>query len=170
MDTTYSDFSAFGFHRIIRFKGVFDFDGFYKFMIKWIKDHDFDFYESKIWDYPPYKVHKLMGRKKINFYCMFLLLPEIWLWEAKPVEVIRNGKVKKLTDARMKVVINGGYITDYDGDFEKAGLKKIEKFLNKKILFHENLLKYFDYLDYYLYDFMTDVKKYLEMETASNAY
>ena len=164
------DYSKYGFHGTIKFKGVFDFDGFFKYMVKWIKDHDFDFYESKVWDYPPYKVHKLMGRKKINFYCMFMLLPEIWVWEAKDVEVVRNGHVKKLTDARLKVVINGGYILDYDGDFEKAGLKKLEKFLNGKILYHENLLKYFDYLDYYLYDFMTDVKKYLEMETASNAY
>ncbi len=102
---------------------------------------------------------------------MFQLLPEIWLWEAKPVEIIKEGKKKILTEARMKIVINGGYILDYDGDFEKSeGLKKIEKFLNNKILYHENLLKYFDYLDYYLYDFMTDVKKFLEMETATNAY
>ncbi|MBN2368242.1 hypothetical protein JXC34_04435, partial [Candidatus Woesearchaeota archaeon] len=119
----------------------------------------------------PYKIYKMEGRKKISFYAMFMLLPEIWVWEAKPVEVIKNGHVKTLTEARAKIIINGGYMTDYDGDFEKGpGLKQIETFLNNKILYHENLLKYFDYLDYYLYDFMTDVKKYLEMETASNAY
>ncbi len=171
MDTAASDISQYGFHRTIRYRGIFDFDGFYKFMVKWIKEHDFDFYETKIVDRPPYKIYKMMGRKKISFYCMFLLLPEIWLWEAKPVEVLRDGHKKMLTEARMKVVINGGYITDYDGDFEKnAGLKKIENFLNGKILYHENLLKYFDYLDYYLYDFMTDVKRYLEMETATNSF
>ena len=113
----------------------------------------------------------MMGRKKISFYCMLMLLPEIWVWEDKPVEVIKNGQVKKLTEARLKVIINGGYIVDYDGDFEKSpGLKNIEKFLLDKVLYHDTLLKYFDYLDYYLYDFMTDVKKFLEMETGTNAY
>lgn len=171
MDTSLEDYSKYGFHRIIRYRGVFDFDGFYRFMVKWIKDHDFDFYETKVLDKSPYRIYKMMGRKKISFYCMFQLLPEIWLWEAKPVEIFKDGKLKHLTEARMKVVINGGYILDYDGDFEKdEGLKKTENFLNNKILYHENLLKYFDYLDYYLYNFMTDVKKFLEMETATNAY
>jgi hypothetical protein len=171
MDASASDFSKYGFNRIIRYRGIFDFDGLYKFMVKWIKDHDFDFYERKVLDKPPYKIYKLEGRKKINFYCMFLLLPEIWVWEAKPVEVIRNGHKKVLTEARMKIVINGGYILDYDGDFERSpGLKKIENFLNNKILYHEHFLKYFDYLDYFLHDYMTDIKRYLEMETASNAY
>jgi hypothetical protein len=171
MDTSMADYSKYNFHRTIKFRGIFNFDGFYKFMVKWIKDHDFDFYETKVWDYPPYKIHKMMGRKKVSFYAMFLLLPEIWVWEAKPVEIVKDGKTQTLTEGRMKVVINGGYILDYDGDFEKSpGIKKIEAFLNGKIMYHENLLKYFDYLDYYLYDFMTDVKKYLEMETATNAY
>lgn len=167
----YLDFSELGFHRIIRYRGIFDFDGLYKFIVKWIKDHDFDFYEKEILDKPPYKIYKMEGRKKVNFFVMHLLLPEIWLWEAKPVEVIRNGHKKVLTKARMKIVINAGYILDYDGDFERSpGLKKLEKFLNSKILYHEHFLKVFDYLDYFLYGFMTDIKKYLEMETASNAY
>jgi hypothetical protein len=171
MDTFLADYSKYNFHRTIRYRGIFDLDGLYKYMVKWIKDHDFDFYERRILDKPPYKIYKFEGRKKISFYCMFLMLPEIWIWEDKPVEVIREGHVKQLTEARMKIVINGGYILDYDGDFEKSiGLKKIENFLNNHILYHETLLKYFDYLDYYLYDFMTDVKKYLEMETATNAY
>jgi len=111
------------------------------------------------------------GRKKINFYIMFLIKPEIWVWEAKPVEVVKDGHVKKLTEGRMKIVINGGYITDYDGDFEKGnGLKKIESFLNNKVLYHEIFLKYFDYLDYFLHNYMTDIKKYLEMDSATNAY
>ena len=164
-------FSDFGFQRIIKYRGIFDFDGLYKFMAKWIKDHDFDFYEKRVLDKPPYKIYKFEGRKKINFYCMFLLLPEIWLWEAKDIEVIRDGRKKIMTEARMKIVMNAGFITDYDGDFEKtAGLKKVEKFLNGKILYHEHFLKYFDYLDYYLYGYMQDTKKYLEMETATNAY
>ena len=170
-DMEMADFSKYGFHRIIKYKGIFNFDGLYKFMINWIKDHDFDFYETKIWDYPPYRIHKMMGRKKVNYFAMFLLLPELWIWEQKDVEIVKNGKVKKLTEARMKIIINGGFIMDYDGDFEKSpGLKKLEKFLFQKIMYHDVFLKYFDYFDYYLYDFMTDVKKYLEMETATNAY
>ncbi len=160
-----------GFHRVIRYRGIFDFDGLFKFVVKWIKNHDFDFYETRVMDKPPYKIHKLMGRKKINFMVMFVIHTELWLWEAKPVQVIKNGRTKTLTEARMKIMISGDIIWDYDGDFEKSeGLKKMENFLNNKILYHENLLKYTDYFDYYLHDYMTEIKEYLEMETASNAY
>jgi len=81
-----------GFNRLIRYRGIFDFDGLYKFIVKWIKDHDFDFYETRVMDKPPYKIHKLMGRKKINFMVMFVIHTELWLWEAKPVKIIKNGK------------------------------------------------------------------------------
>ncbi len=171
MDASMADFSQYGFHRTIKYSGIFDFDGFFKFMVKWIKDHDFDFYETKVIDKPPYEIHKFVGRRKANYYAMFLLTPEIWLWDAKPVEIIKDGKKKTLTEARMKIIVNGGYILDYDGDFEgNPGLKSMESLFVNKIMYHEFLLKYFDYLDYFLYGFMTDIKKYLEMETATNAY
>jgi len=164
-------FGNHGFQRIIRYKGVFDFDGVYKYIVKWIKNNDYDFYEKKVWDYPPYKVYKLEGRKKISYMTMFLLFVEIWVWEDKPVEIVRDGKVKHLTEARMKILFDGGYTFDYDGDFEKSpGLKKIEKFLLFKIMFHDMFLKWYDFMDYFVHSFVADVKDYLEMETASNAY
>ena len=75
------NYADFGFQRVIRYKGIFDFDGLYKFIVQWIKNHDFDFYEKKIIDKPPYKIYYLEGRKKVSFYIMHLLLPELWLWD-----------------------------------------------------------------------------------------
>ena len=165
------NFRAGGFHRTIKYRGVFDFDGFYKYVVKWIKDHDYDFYEKKVWDYPPYRIHYLEGRKKISFMTMFYIRPEIWVWDMKPVEIVKDGVVKHLVHASMKVVIDGGFIIDYDGDFEKSpGLVKIREFLIMKIMYHEMFIKWYDYSDYFLHDFMTDLKKYLEMETATSAY
>ena len=134
--------------------------------------HTLNFFEYKIKDKPPYLWFWWWGRKKITFYVMLHFDIKVLLWQPKEVEITtKEGIKKKVLDTRMKIELGGGYITDYDGDFEKSpGLKKVETFLNHKILYHENLLKYFDYLDYYMYDFMTDIKKYLEMETASNAY
>ncbi len=166
-----ADFSKYGFHRQVKYRGIFDLDGFYKFMVKWIKDHDFDFHETKVVDKPPYKIYKMVGRKKMNYYAMLMLTPEIWVTHAEPVEIIKDGHKKHLMEGNLKVIVNGGYILDYDGDFEGSpSLKNMEKLFVDKIMYHEFLLKYFDYLDYFLFNFMTDIKKYLEMETATNAY
>lgn len=161
----------YGFHRIIKYTGVFDFDGLYKYCHKWIATHDFDVYETDARDRPPYKVYVIWGRKKVTFFAMLTLNIELWLWDDKPVEVFKDGKQQTLTEGRLKLVVNGGYIIDYDGDFERSAfLKKVENFLHNYVMYHDILLKYFDYMDYYLYDFMTDIKKFIGMETATNAY
>ncbi|MBN2423281.1 hypothetical protein JXB41_08720 [Candidatus Woesearchaeota archaeon] len=169
--TSITDFEPYGFHRTIKYRGVFDFEGLYKYVQKWLRDRDWDFFEIQAKDKPPWLIYKWIARKKVTFYAALQINLEFWLWEPKEVEVIKEGTKKKLTDSRMKILLNGAYITDYDGDFEKSDfLKKVEKFLNGYVLYHEILLKYFDYLDYYIYGLMTDIKKFLGMETATNAY
>ncbi|MFH0876294.1 MAG: hypothetical protein V1859_10235 [archaeon] len=169
--TDICDFAPYHFNRIIKYSGLLDFDDFYKFCQRWMKERNWDFYELKAKDKPPYQVYKWIARKKVNYYGMIQINIEITLWESKEVEAIVDGKKKKMIDTKMKFDLSGAQITDYDGDFEKNDfLKKVEKFLNNYVLYHENLLQYFDYLDYYLHDFFTEIKKYLKMETASNAY
>ncbi len=169
--TDFTDFGDYGFNRIIKYNGLVDFDGLYKFIQTWLRDRQWDFMELQAKDKPPWKVYKWQARRKMTFYGALQINMEIWLWEPKEVVVVRQGKEKHLLDTRMKINIGGAQVTDYDGDFEKGEfLKKVERFLNKYVMYHENLLKYFDYLDYYLHDFMTQIKQYLEMETATNAY
>ena len=164
-------FTDDGYHRWIRYRGVFDLHGLYSFMAGWIKSKDFDYYERRVLDKDPYKIYKFEGRKKINFAVMFTMNPEIWVEADRQVEVVEDGKVKHMTEGRLRILINGGIIWDYDGDFEKSdGLKKMEKFLFKKIQYHENFLKYIDYMDYFLFDYMTEIKKFLKMETATSAF
>ncbi|MBD3204487.1 hypothetical protein GF327_09425 [Candidatus Woesearchaeota archaeon] len=169
--THITDFSAYGFNRIIKYKGVFDFDGLYKFVRKWLTDRDWDFFEIEAKEKPPWIIYKWMAFKKITFYAALQIKINFRVWEPKEVIILKDGQKKKMMDARLKIDLSGAQITDYDGDFEKSAfLKKVETFLNAYVLYHENLLKYFDYLDYYMHGLMTEIKDYLGMETASNAY
>jgi hypothetical protein len=170
-DKSYEDYSKFGFHRQLKYRGNFDFDGLYKFCQQWLESRDYDFYFDLVKDKPPYLKYKMTGRKKLNFYCMVLIYLEFLMWDVKEVEIIKDNQKKHMMNGFIKISFSAGFITDYDGDFEKSpGLKKIESFLNNYIFYHENLLKYFDYMDYHLYDFMTDVKKYMGMQSGQNAW
>ena len=157
--------------RYVRYRGVFDFNGLYQFIANWIKNDNYDFYEKRIVERAPYTIYEMEGRKIVDYYAMYLLLPSIWVTEDKQIQVIKNGRLKNLSEGRLKIIIDGGFITDYDGDFESSsGDKKIEQFLNSRILYHEILLTHLDYMDYYLVSFMTALKQYLGMEVSSNAY
>ncbi len=165
------DFEPYGFHRTIKYSGVFDWDGLYKYVQKWLKDRDWDFMETLAKEKPPWVIYTWIARKKLSFYAALQINIEFRLWQPKKVEVVREGVKQTLTDARMRIVLSGAQILDYDGDFEKSDfLKRVEKFLNKYVMYHENLLKYFDYLDYYIHGLATDIKSYLKMDTASSAY
>ncbi|MBU0756908.1 MAG: hypothetical protein KKF44_02495 [Nanoarchaeota archaeon] len=165
------NFETYAFNRIIKYNGVFDWPGLYKYAQKWLRDRDWDFHEVQAKEKPPWVIYKWHAMKKITFYAALGIGMEFKLWEPKEVIVIKDGKKQKLTDARLRIDMNGFQILDYDGDFEKSEfLKKVEKLLNDHVMYHENLLKYFDYLDYYMHGFFTDLKAYLDMETASNAY
>ena len=170
-DHFFENIGDLGYDKKIKFRGVFDFNGLYKFCQSWMTSRDYDFYFDKALDKPPYLKYKMTGRKKLNFYCMAILYVDFMMWDVKEIEVIRDNKKKNMMEGYIKIIISSGYITDYDGDFEKSpGLKKMEAFLNFYIFYHENLLKYFDYLDYVGHDFATDVKKFLKMQSGQSAW
>jgi hypothetical protein len=170
MLSEYSDFKRIGFDKTIRYKGVLNFDDFYGFIANWIRDHDFDFNEKSIIDQPPYIIYKMEGRKKINYIVMLKIMPEIHVKNKKKIQIISERETKIVDKVEMKVIVNGGVILDYDNDFNTHNMKKAGNFLYDKVLYQETYTKYVENLDYYLHDFATSIKKYLEMESATNAY
>ena len=161
--------------RIVKYKGLFDFEELFHFIQKWMKDRYYEFHEKKYKQKPLvyFDEHEITwyAEKKVTDYIMYRIDIFIHLYEAEVKEVEIEGKKKKIMDARMQIDINGHVITDYSGEFEKSGFaKKIESFINKRILYKELLLKYLDSFDYELYDLETDVKKFLKMESKESAY
>ncbi len=159
----------------IKFSGLFDFSGLYTFIQKWMRDRHYEFHEKKYKQKPlvVFPEHEITwwAEKKLTAFIMYRIDIFIHLYEAEIKEVEIEGKKKRMMDTRLVIDIKGKVITDFSGQFEKSGFsKKIEHFLNKRILQKEILLKYLDPFDYELYDLETDIKKFLKMEAREAAY
>jgi len=166
---------AVGPTRSIKYRGLFDFAGMYRFIQKWMKKRHYEFHETKYKQKPlvyfPEHEIKFWGEKKLTDYMMYRIDIFIHLYEAEKKEVEVDGKKKEMMDTRMIIEIDGDVITDYSEEFERTSFtKKIESFLNKRVLYQEILLKYLDPFDYELYDLETDIKKFLKMEVRETAY
>jgi len=161
--------------RIVRFKGIFDYESLYRMMQDWMRNRHYEFHEKKYKEKPyeigPETEVTWWAERKLTNYIMYRVDIFIHMYDSEKVEVVKEGKKKLMWNTRMSIDIWGSVRTDYSGEFEQSSFfKKIEKFLNDRVLHKEILLKYLDSFDYELYDLETDIKKVLGMEAKESAY
>ncbi|MFT4260980.1 MAG: hypothetical protein ACMXX9_00940 [Candidatus Woesearchaeota archaeon] len=93
---------------VIKYKGVYDFDGLYKLIRQWFKERNYDFSEPLYKDKSggPFGNEielKLYGEKKITEFIKYHIQLETWKIEMKEFDAKIDGEVKKVTDGRMSV-------------------------------------------------------------------
>lgn len=97
---------------IIRYKGLFDYDGLYNIMVQWLKARGFWFHERTY----KHKVPSPLGaeqeiewtaEKKVTDYYKFVYSIKWHLWDMTEVEVVKEGVKKVLTNARLEIKLKG---------------------------------------------------------------
>ena len=135
------DMPMMGEHPIARimYKGIYDFDGLYKFIINWYKDREYYLeqkdYTNKIPTiFGKEEEFKLNGWRKVTAYYKFEVDVYLHLWDTSSVEIIENGKKKKKYKGRIMIEFSGKIETDYVGMWEKSrGALELKKFLDRFI-------------------------------------
>lgn len=160
----------------IRYQGLFDFDGLYQAAVDWCKTHRYWFHEPDF----KHKVPSPLGAEQeiwwmmdanITDYIKFEIAVEIHLWEMTEVEVIKEGKKKILTNARVQIVISGRITTDWQKKFTGSKWKDfMKKILENYVWRREISAGYGDMLYYRMNNLHLLFKKYLDMQTAWNEY
>ena len=150
---------------IVRYDGVFDWDGMYKIIIDYLRRNNYWFYEtlykSKPWSpIGTELILKWRGERKLDEYYKYELNFEWHFMDFHKVDVIRDGKKLTLTKAFFWVTIRGKIIQDWQGLENTGGkwLKGIGKFFRRQVVDREYA---FDYI-YPLYDEVMDVQKLIQ--------
>jgi len=159
----------------IKFKGVFDLDGLYKFMVSWLKKFKYEFHETLYKFKPPeLEIRWLAERRKTGF-AKDILHVHFHMWGEYDIEVIRNGKKKKMTNARMIITLNAEVEAPYTNLF---GQRRWNLPMERRLLsiFHNYVIKrefellYLDVLYYEMYAFHTAIKQYMRLSMSGNQY
>ena len=159
----------------LRYIGVFDFDGLYNLIISWYKDNLYNFKEEKH-EFKPTKLGKEIklvwnGDKKVTGYVKYKI--KIWMkiYDVNNVEVMENGIKKKKIKGRLELKITGNVDLDYEKRWENSEFnEKLRNFFHKYILKFYIMFKVGDPFYYKIFGLLTNIKKFLNMETSYNAY
>ncbi|MFA5797344.1 MAG: hypothetical protein WC916_04890 [Candidatus Woesearchaeota archaeon] len=161
---------------LIRYKGVFDFEGLYRMMHAWLINKRFLFHENQYKDkvYTPFGNEievKWVAEKKVTEFIKQYVTVHFHLWDFAEVEMIKDGKKVKMTQSRMEIRLDAQLELDYTKKFAGSEFsKKLGAFYTEKIIYWDWRIKYADPLAYSLYDLHAKIKKYLNTESPSNAY
>jgi hypothetical protein len=156
-------------HLIIRYKGLFDFDGLYYLMVQWLKQRRYWFHEI---DYK-HKVPSPAGaeqeikweaEKKINDYMKYKMNIFLHTWDQTEVEVVKNGEKKTLTSARIEITFDGTIEIDYEKRMSKSKFWAAIADVYYKYFLKEDIESiHYDTMYYRLQRLHSLVKNYLDM-------
>ena len=161
---------------IIRYKGLFDFDGLYNLIVQWMKSRRYWFHEETYKHKVPFpsgaeQEINFKGDKKIDEFHMHAINIYFHLWDMTEVEVEVDGVKKTLTNARMEITLNGNLTLDYEKRYEKNNfLMTIRDFFLKYVIKENVETMWYDEMRYRVFKLHGAIKDFLDMQTKGNEY
>lgn len=160
----------------IRYSGLFDFDGLYAAVVDWAKNYGY------LWHEMNYK-HKVPSPKgaeqelmwiisqQVTEYIKFEMIIQVHTWDHREVEVDINGQKKKLTNARIHILMEGTLTADWQKKFATGGKlgQKLGGWYFQRV-YRREFYNHFDELHYRMLNLHALLKKYFEMQTQKNVY
>ena len=159
----------------IRYKGVFDFQGLYKMMARWLKSRRFEFHENLYRLRGPELVIRWYADRKKNPFGRQIIEIDIDIRGYEEVEAVVNGVKKKLVSGRMTINFDAKVELAYPDIF---GGKKWNSDLERKLLYflrnfvvkRDVELLYIDALYYEIYKLHNEVREYMKFNARGNLY
>ncbi|MBI2144374.1 hypothetical protein HYU17_04475 [Candidatus Woesearchaeota archaeon] len=154
-------------HRI-KYKGMFDLDGFYKTMALWFKERRFELHEKLYKSKPPELRIEWEAERKRTSFVKELVFVYVHMWGDYNVEVIQNGRKKKMANVRMIVTVDGDIEAPYADIFGQKRWtatnieRRILRVFQRWIILREVQGLYWDRLYYELYDLYGTLKEFLK--------
>ncbi|MCK5107556.1 MAG: hypothetical protein KAQ83_02420 [Nanoarchaeota archaeon] len=160
----------------IAYKGVFDWDAVYKYVMEWFSERKYEFDEDDYKHKEGTKIGieeelKWKGNRKINAYYRYFITIEVHSWDMRRVEVIENGKKKKLWKGRILMEFYAEVKADWQGIWKNGPLAfELKKFVDQYVHRPERNAVWVDRLYYITYKLQAGVREILKMESKNNAH
>lgn len=156
----------------IKHTGIFDMDAVYNYIHGWFARRNYlsheDLYKHKPGFVKGNEVEiELSGFKRITGYLKHWIEIKFHLWDAEEIEVVQEGKKKKLTQAAIRIVFNAWLEMDWENRWEQNKfLEMLRDFYHKYIIKKKIEEEWEGALFKEEYEMHDTVKKLLEQETS----
>ena len=161
---------------IIRYKGLFDHDGLYNMIVRWMKTRRYWFHEE-VYKHKVPSPHgaeqefTFTGEKKISDYIMYSMRIAFHLWDMNEVEVIKDNAKRTLTNARMEIIMVSTVNVDYEKRMEKSKIWAAISDVYYKYFLKEDIESiHHDTIYYRMFKLHNAIKEFLDMGAKGNEY
>ncbi len=159
-------------NQIIEYKGTFDLEGVYKYIIKWLQDRAYEYHEKafKLKPGPAGNMQEwyMESWKKTHAIFRFWINIHVKVWDMNPVEVEKDGETKTMINGRMRLILIPKIDIDWSGRW--SGNKRLLGFLVKYIYFKDIQVYWGDLVYYQTIKLLNELKEVLGMETPAKAF
>ena len=161
---------------IIEYKGIFDYEGLYKLIVRWLQDRSYEFHERTYKHKPgggegKEQEIKMEAWKKVNELNRYWFDIYIHVWDMNEVEVIKDDQKVRMVKARVRILITTKIERDWQGRFRGSeALRRLRGFYDKYVIYKDMTAIIGDMLHYKIVKLQNEIKEFLGMETPSKAY
>src|SRR3989344_580355 len=156
---------------LIRYRGLFDWAGLYATIADWFKHYRFILHEEMY----KHKVPSPQGaeqelfwyaEEEVTEFVKFRFEVSFHLWDMTEIEVVKDGKKKLLTNARLEIQISGKLMFDWQNKFDKNKFTRALRDLYLGYIWRrESSSVYGDMIYYRMLNLHAHVRKYLDMQS-----
>jgi hypothetical protein len=159
----------------IKYRGTFDLNLIYQTWVKWMKSQRMKYHEilykdkNLIGDMRETEITAL-GTVKIDEFHKWTVNIFIQVFDGQPVEIIKDGKKKKMTRGRLYLDIQATIIRDYQGVYDSTPMLQKARGLILKVTKWEENIPIWDTYYYKTIKLHGMIRQLLGMDTSANAW
>ncbi|MFQ5475307.1 MAG: hypothetical protein ACE5DM_05735 [Candidatus Nanoarchaeia archaeon] len=151
---------------LVKYKGRVDLDGLFDLIFGWIMANQFQNFDELVYKH---KMPDIERRWRAWYprtnYVLEAVRFECHFFGVKPVEIIENGKKKKMYDCRGEMRFSFEIVTDWNDKWESSPFMiKMRNLFDNYVFKKDLLLKHADPLEKNMNKLVAQVKDYLGME------
>lgn len=159
----------------IKKKGIIDLEQLYADIWRWFEQHAYEIHETDFKAKTPTpigseeEIHLAGFRKEDDFQKWWIRLL-ITIWDSVPVEVIKNGKPKKMHKCRLRVKFDCYMELDYEKKFDKSKILLSLRDFYINTIIRRKIQTEGDKFEYEFHELHDLIKKNLEMDMQGDQY
>lgn len=156
----------------VRYKGVYDYENLYKYIIQFLEDRKFDVNEKKYKDKEagPFGheiEHRWVAEREVTPLIQYKMNVNTHLWDVKEFKADTQNGSKLLTSGKFHIMINGTIIFDWQNSYTSNFWSWFLDFYVTKLFKDYYEQEFMSQLEGYCLDLQRGIKKQVKMEAES---
>ena len=153
----------------VRYKGVYDYESLYKYVLNFLNDRKFDVEEARYKDKDagPFGheiEHKWRAEREVTPFIQYKMSVDTHFWDVKEFKADTQNGSKLLTNGKFHIIINGTIVFDWQDTYKSGFWRWFLEFYVTKLFKNYYEYEFMGQLETFCLDLQRGIKQQVSME------